>query len=474
VVHNPRPGNQTVNYALIDKESGLVLQSGTLTNASQEIVNNVRFTEMTAYAAGASNSLLSASVTMSARIHIETPSLNLPPVLNNPVITAITNLTQQKGAFRSQLFSLQSTEGINGFNSIVYPANGVIPVELDGNNVEPPMGDGYWTNVFANVSLPNNWFPTGDLIDPPVRPEGTATAVTRFDVGALAVSISTTNGLGTIAVSTSTSNAVLALERFVNGNWTTLKTISGNSGTFTNINFGFTQRIAGRKNHYNPAYHTLDKFLYLQVSQDPCSSQILLMVNPAVTNVVIAGLNFATNLSVAGIAPNSAEMILFPAFTLDDGNYTFTGTGDGVPVVQNLTVSGRFSYQIELVAGGATFIAGTNPTNSAPLYILDVTGATNPRLRLSSIEKPSLAFALNQPARVNRLNSQDVEIDLSGITTTTEFQAALAIDNQPCPAIIVPLSVVVRRGSPTFDIPVSEPKTGDCLKLFNGTIPRWP
>jgi len=193
-----------------------------------------------------------------------------------------------------------------------------------------------------------------------------------------------------------------------------------------------------------------------------------------VTNVAIAGANFSTNLSVVGIVPDSNEMIQFPAFALNDGNYTFTATGDGVPVVRNLTVSGRFSYQIELVNGDATFVAGTNPTNNAPIYILDVRGATNPRLRLSSIEKPSLVFALNQPVRVNRLNSQEVEITLSGITATTEFQAGLAIDNQPCPDIVVPLSVVVRRGSPNFDIPVSEPKTGDCLKLFNGTIPRWP
>lgn len=474
VVRNPRPGTQTVSYALYDQESGLVLQSGAFANASLEMLNNVRFTEMAAYSLGATNSLLSASVRRSARIHVETPSLNLPPLLNNAVVTAITNLTQLKGAFRSQLFSLQSTEGINGFTSLVYPASGMVSVELDGNNVEPPLADGYWTNVLTNVSLPNDWFQTGDMSDPPVRPEGSARVTTRFDVGALAVTISTTNGLGEITVSTVTSNALLALERFVNGNWTTIKTISGNSGAFSNVNFGFTQRIAGRKNHYNPAYYNLDKFLYLQVSQDPCSSQIFLTVNPAVTIIAITGVSFSTNLSVAGITPDSNEMIQFPAFTLDDGNYTFTATGEGIPMVRNLTVSGRFSYQIELVGGGATFITGTNPTNNAPVYILDVMGATNLRLRLSSIEKPSLAFALNQPGRINRLNSQEVEIDLSGITTTTEFQAGLAIDNQPCPDIVVPLSVVVRRGSPNFDIPVSEPKTGDCLKLFNGTIPRWP
>ncbi len=474
VVRNPRPGDQSISYSLYNKENGQVLQSGTFTDASLEIVNNVRLTAMTAHAVGASNSLLSASITRPARVHIETPALSLPPVLNNPVVTAITNLTQRRGAFRGQLFSLQSTEGLNGFNAIVYPANGVIPVELDGNNVEPPTGSGYWTNVLSNVSLPNDWFQTGNLNDPPVRPEGIATPATRFDVGSLAVALSTSNGLGTIAVSTVTSNAVLALERFVSGAWTTMKAISGNSGTFTNVNFGFTQRIVGRKNRYNPAYFNLDKSLYLQVVQDSCSSQIFLTVNPAVTNVAITGVNFSTNLSVAGLAPDGNEMIQFPAFALDDGNFTFTAGGDGLPLVRSLTVSGRFSYEIELAGGGATFITGTNPTNNAPVYILDVTGATNPRLRLSSVEKPSLAFVLGQPARVNRLNAQEVEINVSGINTTTEFQAALAVDNQPCPDIIIPLTVVVRRGSPNFDIPVSEPKTGDCLKLFNGTIPRWP
>jgi hypothetical protein len=474
VVRNPRPGEQAISYALYNKESGQVLQSGTYSNASLEILNNVRYTEMTAYALDATNSLRSASLTRPARVHIETPSLSLPPVLNNGVITAITNLTQQKGAFRSQLFSLQSTEGLNGFNSIVYPANGIIPVELDGNNVEPPAATGYWTNVFSNVSLPNDWFQTGNMSDPPVRPEGSKTVVTRFDVGDLAVGISTTNGLGTVAVSTVTSNAVLALERLVNGGWTTIKSTSGSTGTFTSVNFGFTQRIVGRKSHYNPTYYNLDKFLYLQVGQDPCSSQISVTVNPAVTNVSIIGDNFATNLTIAGLAPDANEMIQFPVFALSDGNYTFTATGDGVPLIRNLTVSGRFSYQIDLVGGGANFITGTNPTNNEPVYILDVTGAINPRLHLSSIEKPSLAFALGQPARVDRLNAQEVEINLSGIITTTEFQARLAVDNQPCPDIIIPLSVVVRRGSPNFDIPVSEPKTGDCLKLFNGTIPRWP
>jgi hypothetical protein len=377
--------------------------------------------------------------------------------LNNPVVTAITNLTQQKSAFRSQLFSLQSTEGLDGFNLIVYPANGVIPVELDGNNVELPEADGFWTNVFSNVSLPNDWFQTGSMSDPPVRLEGNTTVATRFDVGPLAVAVSITNGLGTLAVSTVTSNAVLALERLVNGGWTTRTTIGRNSGIFTNVNFGFTQRIVGRKSHYNPAYYNLDKFLYLQVSQDPCSSQIYLTVNPAVTNVAIAGVNFDS-----------------PAFSLHNRSYTFTATGDGSPLDRNLTVSGRFSYQLDLVGGGASFMTGTNPTNNEPVYILDVTGSGNPLLRLSSADKPSLVFALTQPARVDRINAQEVEISLSGFTTTTEFQAALAVDNQPCPDIIIPLSVLVRRGSPNFDIPVSEPKTGDCLKLFDGTIPRWP
>ena len=474
LVRNSRPGDQAISYTLDNKESGQVLQSGTFTNASLEIVNNVRFTQITAYALGTSNSLLSASVTRPARLHVESPSLDLPPVLNNPVVTAITNLTQQKSAFRSQLFSLQSTEGLDGFNAIVYPANGVIPVELDGNNVELPEADGFWTNVFSNVSLPNDWFQTGSMSDPPVRLEGNTTVATRFDVGPLAVAVSTTNGLGTLAVSTVTSNAVLALERLVNGGWTTRTTIGRNSGIFTNVNFGFTQRIVGHKSHYNPAYYNLDKFLYLQVSQDPCSSQIYLTVNPAVTNVAIVGVNFATNLTVVGLAADGSEMFHFPAFGLNKGNYTFTATGDGATLVRNLTVSGRFSYQLDLVGGGASFMTGTNPTNNEPVYILDVTGSGNPLLRLSSADKPSLVFALTQPARVDRINAQEVEINLSGFTTTTEFQAALAVDNQPCPDIIIPLSVLVRRGSPNFDIPVSEPKTGDCLKLFDGTIPRWP
>lgn len=474
VVRNPRPGEQAINYTLYNQEGGQVLQSGTFSNASLEIINNVRFTEMTAYALGATNSLLSASVTRPARIHIETPLLNLPPVLNNPVITAITNLTQQKRAFRNQLFSLQSTEGLNGFSSVVYPASGVIPVELDGNNVEPPAANGYWTNVFSNVSLPNDWFQTGSMDQPPVRPEGNSVVATRFDVGPLAIEVNTTNGLGTFAVSTVTSNAVLALERFVSGGWTTIKSINGNAGSFTNINFGFTQRIVGRKSHYNPAYYNLDKSLYLQVSQDPCSSQIFVTVNPAVTNVAIAGDNFSTNRIVAGLVADGNEMFQFPAFGLDNGNYTFSATGDGASLVRNLTVSGRFSYQLDLVGGGASFITGTNPTNNEPVYILDVTGSGNPRLRLSSVDRPSLGFALTQPARVDRLDAQEVEINLSDLTTTTEFQAALAVDNQPCPNIIIPLSVVVRRGSPNFDIPVSEPKTGNCLKLFDGTIPRWP
>ena len=474
LVRNPGPGDQAINYALYNKESGQVLQSGTFSNASLAVVNNVRFTEMTAYALDATNSLRSASVARPARVHIETPSLNLPPVLNNAVITAITNLTQQKAAYRSQLFSLQTTEGLNGFNSIVYPANGIVPVELDGNNVEPPAAEGYWTNVFSNVSLPNGWFQTGDLSDPPVRREGNNPVATRFDVGDLAVTLNTTNGLGTLAVATITSNAVLALERYVNGSWTTIKTISHNTGTFTNVNFGFTQRFVGRRSHYNPAYYNLDKSLYLQVNQDVCTSQIYLVVNPAVTNVAIAGDNFTTNLTVTGLAPDGSELFHFPAFGLTNGNYTFTAAGDGSPLVRNLSVSDGFSYQIELVGGGANFMTGTNPTNNEPVYILDVTGASNPRLRLSSADKPSLAFALTQPARVERLNDYEVEINLSAITTTTEFQAVLAVENQPCPDIILPLSVVVRRGSPNFDIPVSEPNAGDCLKLFNGTIPRWP
>jgi hypothetical protein len=280
--------------------------------------------------------------------------------------------------------------------------------------------------------------------------------------------------MASLAVSTITSNAMLVLERWVNEKWTSVKTINRNAGTFANVNFGFTQRLVGRKDHYNPAYYALERLPHLEVNPDNCSGQVEITINPAVTNVLIRGSAITTNVPAERFSVDANEMLHFPIFGLPNGDYSFTALGAGPPITRNLALSGSFTYLLQLVSDGATFISGSNPTNKQPVFVLDVRGAANPRLRLESQDRPSLAFASVQPAHVNRMTSGELEIDVSGFTVTTEFLVELRIENSSCPDLLIPLTVIIRRGSPAFDIPVSEPKTGDCLKLSDGSIPRWP
>jgi len=412
---------------------------------------------------------------------VETPILQLPPVLNNALTVTITNLCLNNDAVVGQVIALTASQGINGFTTMGYRTDvaGTIQTDLDGNNVEPVGEPGYWTNQLANMALPNGWYAQGDLLDPPVLPDGFYNAGSRFDVAAIQPTLSISNGMATIGATTATTNATLALERYGNGGWTTRQIISGNSGTFSNINLGFIQRISATKLHYNPDHYNLAEVPYLEVHEDLCDGgMVYVTVNPAVTNVAITGAAFSTNLAVTNLTQDANEMLHFPATRLTNGLYTFTATGNGDTTAQSLSVAGNFTYTLRLTnAAGVNFIAGVNPTNGLPMYILDVSQAGNPDLILSSPDNPTLSFSTNQTGNVIFVNPLEVQIDVSGYTTSTDFTVDLSLINPPNCALTFPLNVVVRRGGPGFDIPVSQPQTGDCLKLTNpqtpGAIPKW-
>ena len=484
-ITNPSPGNQTVFYTCYNAdplagEPGTPF-SGSFTNAELDITNNYRNTEMTAWAVQSLSTLKSAGVSRTARLHVETPVLQLPPVLNNALTLTITNLGLNRRAIVGEQIALTASQGINGFATMGYRTDvpGTIQTDLDGNNLEPVGQTGYWTNQLANVAFPNGWYAGGNLIDPPVLPDGFYSASSRFDVAAIQPVLSISNGLATIQVSTATTNATLALERYSQGGWTARQIVSGNSGTFSNVNLGFVQRITATKLHYNSAYYDLAEVPYLNVQEDACNGgMVYVTVNPAVTNVAITGTGFATNLPATNLTQDANEMLHFPALHMTNGFYTFTATGNGDATAQSLAVAGNFSYALQLTnSAGVNFIAGVNPTNSLPMYILDVSQAGNPDLILSSPDNPTLSFSTNQPANVLFVNPFEVQIDVSGYTSSTDFTVDLNIINAPSCNITLPLSVVVRRGGSGFDIPVSQPQTGDCLKLTNpqapGAIPKW-
>ncbi len=495
-ITNPSPGNQTVFYTCYNAdpmpgEPGIPF-SGSFTNAQLDITNNFRNTEMTAWAVQSLSTLKSAGVSRTARLHVETPILQLPPVLNNALTATITNRCLNSHAVAGEEIALTASQGINGFTALGYRTDipGTVQTDLDGNNVEPAGGPGYWTNQLANVALPNGWYAQanpGGLAgeDPPVLTDGFYEASTRFDVAAIQPTISISNGLATIQGTTATTNAALALERYSNGAWTARQILAGFSPdgppvTFSNVNLGFLQRISGTKLHYNPAYYNLAVVPYLEVHEDVCNGGLVYVtVNPAVTNVAVSGAGFSTNLVATNLTQDASEMLHFPAFRLTNGLYTFTAAGNGDATAQSLSVIGNFSYALQLTnAAGVNFVVGVNPTNSLPMYILDVSQAGNPNLILSSPDNPNLSFSTNQSPNVIFVNPLEVRIDVSGFASSTDFVVDLNLINPPNCAVTIPLNVVLRRGGPGFDIPVSQPQTGDCLKLTNpqvpGAVPKWP
>lgn len=474
-IRNPAPEDQTANYRGVDRESGEVLFTGSFSDAYVDVTNNVRDTELQVWATS-TNGMKSTSAYRKARILLETPTLALPPVLHNSYAGVITNQTQIRKALYGQLFSLTLAYPVDGLTNLYYPENGTIRIELDGNNIAPPGQPGFWTNVLSNFSVMNRWFQQGNLSDPLVLPEGFTIANTRFDVADLHVIQTTTNGMSNLSVSTVTTNAHLTLEQRRNGtNWEAIQTIPSNSAVFTYVNLGYETRLAGTKDRYNSTYYTLSRIPYLSVETDPCTGLLNVTVNPAVTNVSFASIVLNTNLPVSlNLSTDANGFIHLPRLDLPSGTYIVTATGYGPIMVSTNTVSGSVTYNLQLVSpSGASFIVGSNPTNGQPVYLLNVTGTTNPRIALVS-ENNSLQFDPAQPARVIRRSANEVEIDLQGITQTTEFTAPLVIaTTPPCPNMIVQLGVVVRRGRPGFDIPVSDPKTGDCLQSKNGQISIW-
>jgi hypothetical protein len=466
-LRNPQP-TQTVNYTFNDLEAGTTLASGSFTGVHFDLTNNLRHTSVTAWISPDSG-IRSAGVTREARIYVETPLLSLPTVCYNSYSMAVTNLTQAAKAFWSQMFRLDSTEGFDGLASFFYPDNGVLQFDLDGNNVLPANTLWYWTNLLSNESIPNNWYQSGNMSDPVVLPAGYSVAGTRFDVGPLAVNLSAQGTLAQLQAGTITTNAHLELEQMVNGAWILQQTIPDQQGTFRGINLGYDTRIWGKKDSYNPALYPLAAQPYLEVENKACEGVVEIRVNPAVTNVSISGV-IATNIAMQGTPGTNGLVAL--NLRLSDGDYVITAAGLSGSVSATNTVSGSYTFSLQLLPGTVDAVLQELPgTNGIPAYLLDSSG-DSPVLQLVS-SNPGMQFATpaGSPS-VERLNDTSVRIHTEGYTTSTEAAVNLLVQSSGCPPIQIDVGLIIRRGGPGFDIPVSNPESGNCLtNIIGGGFP---
>ena len=318
--------------------------TGCFTDAFAEVTTDTRLTSMTAVAIPQAG-LLSAPVTRQARLLVETPLLSLPPVLNNSLSVVVTNKTQSLKAYEGELFRLDLMNPVEELSNIFYPDNGLISMELDGNNVFDPSQIGSWTNRLSNTALTDNWFQQGDLADPPVLPSGCTYAGTRFDVGDLQVSIAGgNNGLAAITAATITTNASLLLQQSSDGtNWSTAQTIPGSSGAFSNVNLGWPTRLVGTKDLYNPAFHNIDRVPFMNVGVDNCLGMLRITVNAAVTNLSITGNSYGTNIDLTSAGNNG---FLTENLGLPSDTYEILATGYGPPISSTNTVAGSLSYDL--------------------------------------------------------------------------------------------------------------------------------
>ncbi|HOC54191.1 MAG TPA: hypothetical protein PKI20_01070 [Verrucomicrobiota bacterium] len=466
---NPLPGEQTVCYTNTDLESGAIKDTGCFSNAFAEVTTDTRLTSMTAIAVPQAG-LRSAAVSRQARILVETPLVSLPPILHNSLGVIVTNKTQTLKACQGELFRLDLMNQVEELSNIFYPDNGLLTMELDGNNTFDSNQVGSWTNRFSNTALTDNWFQQGDVADPPVLQSGCSYAGTRFDVGDLQVSTTTgNNGLAAITASTITTNATLLLQQTIDGtNWTTASTIPASSGTFTNVNLGWPTRLVGTKDLYNPAFHSVDRSLFMNAAVDDCLGLLRITANAAVTNLSITGSSYGTNIDLSG-APNRG--FLTESLGLPNDTYEIVATGYGPPVISTNTLTGNLSYDLTLFgAPSDQFFSRRDPESGTVTYYLSVSGATNPVIQLSS-GNTNLQFSASQGGHVTVLGPRTVQL-LLGNLSQIEFSTMLSIENPPCPNITIPLGVY-RGGTPAFDIPVSDNNTGNCLSWRTGGMQIW-
>ena len=466
---NPLPGQQTVCYTNIDLESGAVKNTGCFADAFAEVTTDTRLTSMTAVAIPQAG-LLSATVSRQARLLVETPLLSLPPVLNNSLNVVVTNKTQSLKAYEGELFRLDLMNPVEELSNIFYPDNGLISMELDGNNVFGPSQMGTWTNRLSNTALTDNWFQQGDLADPPVLPSGCTYAGTRFDVGDLQVSIAGGNsGLAAITAATITTNASLLLQQSSDGtNWSTAQTIPGSSGTFSSVNLGWPTRLVGTKDLYNPSFHNIDRVPFMNVGVDNCLGMLRITVNAAVTNLSITGNSYGTNIDLTSAGNNG---YLTENLGLPSDTYEILATGYGPPISSTNTVAGSLSYDLTLLSNPADqFFSRTDPDTGAVRYYLSVSGTTNPVIALSS-NNTNLQFSASQGSHLTVLGPQTLQLVFDNVNEI-EFTTVISIENPPCPIITIPLGVY-RGGTPAFDIPVSDNNTGNCMSWRTGGMQIW-
>ena len=443
--------------------------TGCFTGAFAEVTTDTRLTSMTAVAIPQAG-LLSAPVTRQARLLVETPLLSLPPVLNNSLSVVITNKTQSLKAYEGELFRLDLMNPVEELSNIFYPDNGLISMELDGNNVFDPSQIGSWTNRLSNTALTDNWFQQGDLADPPVLPSGCTYAGTRFDVGDLQVSIAGgNNGLAAITAATITTNASLLLQQSSDGtNWSTAQTIPGSSGAFSNVNLGWPTRLVGTKDLYNPAFHNIDRVPFMNVGVDNCLGMLRITVNAAVTNLSITGNSYGTNIDLTSAANNG---FLTENLILPNDTYEILATGYGPQISSTNAVAGSLSYDLTLLSNPADqFFSRADPDTGAVRYYLSVSGTTNPVIALSS-RNTNLQFSASQGSHLTVLGPQTLQLVFDNVHEI-EFTTVISIENPPCPIITIPLGVY-RGGTPAFDIPVSDNNTGNCMSWRTGGMQIW-
>ncbi len=489
-ITNQTPGTN-ITYSISNTETGFTM-TGTFSNAVLWLTNNIRAVVVSASASpGSAAASAAAPLT---HIYVETPEINLPPVLYNDTNIVFTNYVQFNSALFGENLQLNCTLPMTletpppqysfGYLNIAnfgsspsqqsLPA-GAISIFVGGNNqtnmaLNSPT-NGYWTNTLYNSSMPDQWYnytpdaPAGAVPSQtvPLQPTGETNAGTVFDVFPI---LYQTNGCVLTAASL-TTNATLSLVQLVDGQWVTNESSTPSLEAAASFNFGcvdlgYPSVLVGTRPFYNPTETSLPLEVVFYVTESPCGAFVTF--NHAITNVIVQGLSTngtETNYTYA-IPPFDALSETIP-LTNDPGSYLIYGfpIDSAAPSITNFSIAESSSWTPE-ATGGAFTEEGTTGR-----YML--VASTNSLLTLSIItDNDNMQLMAQAPWQSNNVNS--AILDLSTVTNSTSFSTTNLVAIPGCLTNQLPIDIVLNLGGlPPFDIPVSTITTNDCLDFLNGT-----
>jgi hypothetical protein len=480
-ITNQTPGTN-ITYSISNTETGATI-TGTFSNAVLWLTNNIRAVVVSASASPGS-AVASAAAPLT-HIYVETPEINLPPVLYNDTNVLITNYVQFTNALIGENLQFNCTLPMTletpppvyafGYLNIAnfgsspsqqsLPA-GVISVFIGGNN-QTNLGlnspaNGYWTNTLYNSSLPDQWYnytpdaPVGAVPSQtvPLQPSGETNASTVFNVSPIMYH---TNG----CVFT------LSLVQLIDGQWVTNESSTPSltaaaSYDFGCVDMGYPSVLVGTRPYYNPTVTNLPLEVVFYVTESSCGAFITF--NHAITNIIVQGMTTngtETNYTYA-IRPFDALSETIP-LTNDPGSYLIYGfpIDSAAPIITNFSIAESAFWSLAATGGALTEEATTGR------YML--VASTNSLLTVSLLtDNANLQFMAVAPWQSNNVTS--AILDLSTLTNSTSFSTTNFVMIPGCFTNQLPIDIVLNLGGlPPFDIPVSTITTNDCLDFLNGT-----